>query len=263
MGDTHRVPSLIPTGFAGLDELIGGLGKAELVVLAGRPSAGKTTLVLRILTNLAKQGSPSIRILVLSSRLAIHGLALRLLCSAAELPLREVCSGYLDRLDWPRLTKASATFEESGILVQSPAVIEMDRIQAAVRQAKSAHGIRLVVIDRFQDLEFPQAPADRKCQLSLISGGLKSLALELDLPILVLSHLSTRGDPRPSLSDLDEFGSIGQDADVVLLIYRTDQCSLDGGLSELIVAKNRGGPTGVVPLMFNTRTGTFEKFTGV
>ncbi|MCR4439225.1 MAG: replicative DNA helicase [bacterium] len=245
----------IATGFTRLDELTAGLQKSELIVIAGRPSMGKTAFALNIAYHAAlNEGLP---VGIFSLEMAAHQLALRMLCTAARVDQHLVRTGRLAEEDWPRLSLAVGHLAEAPIFIDDTPAINVLEIRAKARRLQAEHGLALLIVDYLQLVRGPGQAESRQHEISMITQSLKALAKELDIPVVALSQLSraveTRGgDRRPILSDLRESGAIEQDADVVLFIYRPEVYGTgeQEGTAEVIIGKQRSGPTGTVHLTF-------------
>ena len=261
----------IPTGFVELDRMTSGLHPAEMVVIAARPSMGKTALAMNIAEHVAMNvGKP---VAVFSLEMSSQQLVQRLLCSRAKVDLQRVRNGFLSERDFPSLTAAAAKLAAAKMFIDDTPGLSIMELRAKARRMKSQYDVRLIVIDYLQLLRSTsrRAQDNRQLEISEISGGIKALAKELDLPIIVVAQLNRQPDTRakeggrPRLSDLRESGSIEQDADVVGLLVRPEYYETDddaklekAGEAELIVAKQRNGPTGDVPLIFLKEYTRFE-----
>ena len=262
----------LPTGFADLDVKTAGLQPTELVILAARPAMGKTSFAMSIAQNAATAGGWPI--LVFSLEMSSTQLAERMLCSEAKVDSSALRRGQLQRQDMTNLTYAAATLSKAPILIDDTPALSLREVRARARRFRSNKELfggkkfGLIMIDYLQLMRgSPQAAkASREQEISEISRGLKSLAKELDCPVLALSQLNRsleqRTDKRPQLSDLRESGAIEQDADVILFIYRDEvytkeQCEKPG-VAEIILGKNRHGATGTVETRFEGRYTRFE-----
>jgi replicative DNA helicase len=262
----------LSTGFSYLDKMCDGLHKAEMFVIAARPSMGKTALAMNIAEHVALE--LKIPVAVFSLEMSASQLVQRLLCSRARVDLGNVRNGLLSERDFPNLTNAASKLAESKIFIDDTAGLSILELRAKARRMKSQHNIGAIFIDYLQLLRSTsrRAQENRQIEIAEISSGLKALAKELDLPILVLAQLNRNpeqrsGDSkgRPRLSDLRESGSIEQDADVVGLLVReeyyadTDEEKKESeGKATLIIAKQRNGPVGDVPLTFLKQFTRFE-----
>ena len=260
----------VPTGYHQLDEMTSGLQPSDLVILAGRPGMGKTSLALNIGQHASIKEGKTVG--VFSLEMASDQLVMRLLCGEARVDSHRVRSGYLSSDDWQDLAKAMSRLSEARIFIDDTPAMSIIEMRSKSRRLKSEHGLDLLIIDYMQLMSGttgrPQRFENRQQEISAISRALKALAKELSVPVLALSQLSRapeqrRGDHRPQLSDLRESGSIEQDADVVLFVfredlYRKDEEEEDTGIAEVIIGKQRNGPTGVVKLAFIDQWTRFE-----
>jgi len=258
----------IPTGIRDLDRLTSGLHPGNMIVIAGRPSMGKTALAMNIAETAAID--QQIPVAVFSLEMSSEELVKRLLCSRAKVNLRAVRDGFLSERDFHPLTAAASLLMKAPLYIDDSAGLAISQIRARARRMKLQYGIRLLVIDYLQLVRAPSRRADlnRQVEISDISAGIKALAKELQVPIIVLSQLNRQPEQRggkPKLSDLRESGSIEQDADVVGLLVRPelyaedeDEKVAEKGKATLIIAKQRNGPTGDVPLTFRHEYTRFE-----
>lgn len=253
----------VETGFKELDQLTSGLQPSDLVILAARPSMGKTSFALDIVRFAALHGkTPSA---IFSLEMSKEQLGIRLLCAESRTNLANLRKGFLGKSDWPNLTTAAGKLSESAIFIDdTPSMTVLD-VRARARRLKAEHDIGLIVIDYLQLMHVMGNVESRQQEISQISRGLKALAKELNIPIVALSQLSraveSRTDKRPMLADLRESGAIEQDADVVAFIYRDevyDDNSPDAGKAEILVRKQRNGPIGEVRLAFLKEYTRFE-----
>jgi replicative DNA helicase len=265
--DPSQRISGLSTGFKRFDEMTGGLHGGELFILAARPSMGKTALALNIAQHVATH--PQIRkpVAVFSLEMSSSSLLTRLLCAAARVDQHKFRIGFLNNEERRKLQFALADLTESPLFLDDTAGVNLMDVHAKLRRMKSEHGLSLVVIDYLQLMSSRGRTENRNQEVSAISRGLKLMAKDLDTPFLVLSQLSraseTRpGDHKPQLSDLRDSGSIEQDADLVAFIYREEVYKKDRedvkGLADLIIAKQRNGPIGTVPLRFLGQYTRFE-----
>jgi replicative DNA helicase len=247
----------VPTGFIDLDSQLAGLQRSNLVVVGARPSMGKTSFALGIVAHAAVHAR--VPVLLFSLEMSHLELTQRMLCSEAAVDASRMRTGHLLESDWPKISSAIGRLGEAPIFIDdNPRVTVMD-IRAKARRLKSKEGLGLVVIDYLQLMTGQSGgrAENRQVEVSEISRGLKVLARELEVPVVALSQLSRglemRQDKRPVLADLRESGSIEQDSDVVIFIYRDEvynHDSADRGTAEIIVSKHRNGPTGVSQLAF-------------
>jgi len=265
----NRVSSVsgVDTGFAALNDITSGLQPSDLIIMAARPSVGKTALALSLARNAAVEHG--VGVCVFSLEMSRQQVAQRLLCAQTRVNLQDVRTGSLREDDWMHLTRNVGRLAQAPIYIDDTPAITVLEVRAKARRLQREYGIGLVVIDYMQLMGSHQSFGSREQEVSNISRGLKGLAKELELPVLSLSQLSrateTRTDRRPQLSDLRESGSIEQDADVVMFIYRpalygltTAEGNSLEGVAEIIVGKQRNGPTGSVDLMWNAHSATFE-----
>ncbi len=264
--DPSQRVSGLGTGFAKFDEMTGGLHGGELLILAARPSMGKTALALNIAQHVATHPQMRKPVAVFSLEMSSASLLTRLLCSAARVDQHKFRAGYLNADERRKLQVALADLTESPLFLDDTAGVNLMDIHSKLRRLQAEHGLSLVVIDYLQLMSSRGRSENRNQEVSAISRGLKLMAKDLNVPFLVLSQLSraaeTRiGDHKPQLSDLRDSGSIEQDADLVAFIFREEVYKRDRedlrGLADLIVAKQRNGPIGNVPLRF---LGQFTRF---
>jgi replicative DNA helicase len=255
--EQKRLITGVPTGFVDLDEMTRGLQGGDLVIVAARPSMGKTSLVLNIAQYVAALGDQVVGFF--SLEMSKEALFLRLLTSEAQIDGHRLMSGAIGGNDYHRISHALEKLNAMKLFIDDTANIGVLEMRAKSRRLQAEHGLNLLVVDYIQLMSGRGRFENRTLELASISRSLKGLAKELNVPIVVLSQLSrapeARSDHRPQLSDLRESGALEQDADVVVLIYRDDVYnrdpnSPDAGTAELILAKQRNGPTGVVRLAF-------------
>jgi len=257
----------IPTGFRELDELTSGLHNSDLIIIAARPSMGKTSFSLNIATHVAiKERIP---VAIFSLETSKEQLVLRMLCSEAKVDSHRLRSGFLRESDWPRLTRACGLLAEAPIFVDDTPGISVLEMRAKTRQIKREFGLGLIIVDYLQLMRGRGRAESRQQEISEISRSLKGLARELDVPLIALSQLSRavehRVDRRPILADLRESGAIEQDADLVAFIYRPEVYKREEeltedeeGVAEIIIGKQRNGPVGTVKLAFLKKYTRFE-----
>jgi replicative DNA helicase len=255
--EQKRLVTGVPTGFVDLDEMTRGLQGGDLIIIAARPSMGKTSLVLNISQYVASQ--PDLTVGFFSLEMSKEALFIRLLTSEAQIDSHRLMSGAIGQRDYGRISHALETLSAMRLYIDDTASIGVLEMRAKTRRLQAEHGLNLVVVDYIQLMTGRGRFENRTLELASISRSLKGLAKELSVPIIVLSQLSrapeSRSDHRPQLSDLRESGALEQDADVVGLIYRDDVYNKDpnnpdAGTAELIIAKQRNGPTGIVRLAF-------------
>lgn len=251
----------VPTGYPDLDRMTAGLQPSDLIIVAARPSMGKTMLCLNLARHVAvREKTP---VAIFSLEMSREQLALRLLSAESELPAHRLRTGELDGQMWGQLSDALGHLAEAPIYIDDTPSITAVELRAKARQLKVQHDIGLVIIDYMQLMQGRRSE-NRQQEISDISRSLKALARELDVPVVALSQLSraveSRNDKRPMLSDLRESGAIEQDADIVAFLYREDYYSKDAenpDITELIISKQRNGPTGTVNLLFKKDIGKF------
>ena len=256
----------VPTGFMDLDERTAGLQNGDLIVVAGRPSMGKTAFALNLVES-AALGAKQLPVVVFSMEMPSVQLTMRFMSSLARIDLHKIRTGKLDDADWPRLTTAMTMLNESKIFLDDGGALTPAELRARCRRLKREHGLGLVVVDYMQLMHVPGTTENRATELSEISRSLKALAREFEVPVVALSQLNrsleNRSKRRPLLSDLRESGAIEQDADVILFIYRDEVYnpeSADRGKAEINIGKQRNGPTGTVNLAFLNHIAKFESF---
>ncbi|NBX86814.1 MAG: replicative DNA helicase [Proteobacteria bacterium] len=282
----------VSTGYIDMDALLGGFQKSDLIILAARPSMGKTSLAVNWAQNAAARmlsgGSNGASVGFFSLEMSADQLASRLLASAAGISSHQLTNGHLTDADFRRLTEAAGQLAELPMYIDDTPQLTVNALRARARRMKRLYGIGLLVVDYLQLMRGSSRGSDenRVQEVSEISQGLKTVARELNIPVIALSQLSraveSRDNKRPQLSDLRESGSIEQDADMVMFIYREEyylsrqlgsEESMDEktmkmkeklenvrGKAEILISKNRKGPTGVVNLMFHPETTTFHNF---
>lgn len=261
----------ITTGYADLDLKLSGLQKSDLVLLAARPSMGKTALGVNIATNASLKGDG--KIALFSLEMSKEQLVQRIISSTAHVDLQKIISGNLLDDEWLQIVNAMAPLSKMDIYIDDTAGISMMEMKAKCRRLKVEKGLDLIVVDYLQLMQMDGRVENRQQEISAISRGLKALAKEMECPVLALSQLSRapelRSDHRPILSDLRESGAIEQDADVVMFLYRDeyyDKESEQKNIAELIIAKHRNGPTGQIELVFKqeyTKFLNMEKYMDV
>lgn len=258
----------IPTGFYDFDMMTSGLQKADLIILAARPSMGKTALALNMAQNVALRANKAVAIF--SLEMPKEQLVQRMLCSEAEVDSQRLRTGMMQAKDWEKLTATMNDFAEAPLYIDDYAGATVMDIRAKCRRlAMEEKELGLIVIDYLQLMDGSGGSEDRNQQISAISRGLKTLARELGVPIIALSQLSRaveqRADKKPMLSDLRESGAIEQDADLVMFIYRDEYYNKEDtdnkGKAELILAKHRNGAVGSVELLFQGNITKFKNIT--
>ncbi len=258
----------VPTGFVDLDEMTSGLQPSDLILVAARPSMGKTSFVLNIAQHIGT--STDMTVGFFSLEMSKEQLFMRMLTSEARIDAHRFRTGYLNEKDYGRLSHALGTLAEARVYIDDTASIGVLEMRAKARRLKAEHGLHLLVIDYIQLMQGRGRFESRQAEIASISRSLKGLAKELSVPIVALSQLSraseTRADHRPQLSDLRESGALEQDADVVMFIYREEQYrDADGGANqdaegtaEIIIGKQRNGPVGTAKLAFIKEHTRFE-----
>lgn len=256
------------TGFSDLDEKTSGLQPSDLIIVAGRPSMGKTTIAMNMAENVAlKSGLP---VAVFSMEMPGEALAMRMMSSLGRIDQHKVRTGKLDDDDWPRLTSAINLLADTKLFIDDTPALTPTEVRSRARRLTREHGqLGLIVLDYLQLMQSPSSGDNRVQQISDISRGLKALAKELNVPVIALSQLNRnleqRPNKRPVMSDLRESGAIEQDADLIIFVYRDEvynEDSPDKGIAEIIIGKQRNGPLGTVRLTFLGQYTRFENFAG-
>ena len=258
----------MPTGFADLDRETAGLQRGDLIIVAGRPSMGKTAFAMNLVEEAAIRARESV--MVFSMEMPAEQLVMRMLSSLGRIDQQKVRTGRLDHADWPRLTSQLGLLNDTSIFIVDDPALTPTELRARCRRLKREHGLGLVVIDYLQLMHVPGTRENRATEISEISRSLKALAKELMVPVVACSQLNRRleerQNKRPVMSDLRESGAIEQDADLILFIYRDevyDEESKHKGKAEIIIGKQRNGPIGTVNLTFLGRFARFEDYTPV
>ncbi len=258
----------VATGYDELDRMTAGLQPAELIILAARPSMGKTALSMNIVQHAALIGK--VPVAVFSLEMSMESLALRMLCSVGRIDSQRMRTGKLHDNDWPKLTRATGMLSDAPIHIDDTAGLTVLEMRAKARRLMSEHNLGMIVVDYLQLMQGKSNSENRAQEISEISRSLKAMAKELNVPVLALSQLNrsleNRTDKRPQLSDLRESGAIEQDADVIMFIYRDEvynraEDNPNRGMAEVIIGKQRNGPTGVVKMTFLGEYTTFENYT--
>jgi len=255
----------VPTGFEKVDDLTSGLQDSDLIIIAGRPSMGKTAFALNIAEFVGiHRGLP---VCLFSLEMAKEQIAMRMLAATAKVDSQRIRKGFLGETDWPKLTTAAGILSEAPIFIDDTAAITVLEMKAKARRLKAEHGLGLVIIDYLQLMRSSAAKDSREQEISEISRSLKALAKELSVPVIALSQLNRkvedRTNRRPQMADLRESGAIEQDADVIAFIYRDEvynkaEDNPEKGMAEVIIAKQRNGPIGTVKLAFLEKFTSFE-----
>jgi replicative DNA helicase len=257
----------VPTGFVDFDRLTAGLQPSDLIIVAGRPSMGKTALCMNIAENAALKSDAGVAIF--SLEMSKEQLAMRMLCSQAHVDLKRVRTGHLNDNEFSELAKAAANLSEAKIYIDDTPALSVLELRAKARRLSRdpAANLKLVIVDYLQLMRGSEGKDSREQEISEISRSLKALAKELHLPVLALSQLNrqveNRHPPKPRLADLRESGAIEQDADVIAFIYREevyDEDTTRKGIAEIIIAKQRNGPLGNVDLAFLREFTRFENY---
>jgi len=255
----------VSTGFEELDRMTSGFQRSDLIIIAGRPSMGKTAFAL----NIAQHASieMDVPVAVFSLEMSKEQLAMRMLSSEARVDAQRLRKGFLGETDWPRLTTAAGALSEAKLFIDDTAAITVLEMKAKARRLKAERGLGLVVLDYLQLMRGRDQSPSREQEISEISRSLKALAKELSVPVVALSQLNrqveARSDRRPQMADLRESGAIEQDADVILFIYRDEvynrsEDNPEKGIAEIIIGKQRNGPTGKIKLAFLKEFTRFE-----
>jgi replicative DNA helicase len=253
----------VPTGFEKLDEMTSGLQKSDLVIIAGRPSMGKTAFALNIAQRAAVDAG--IPVAIFSLEMSKEQLAFRMLSSEAMVDSQRLRRGYPGETDWPKLTTAAGRLAEAPIYIDDTAAISVLEMKAKARRLKAESGLGLLIVDYLQLMRAGGTRDSREQEISEISRSLKALAKELNIPVVALSQLNRqveqRTNRRPQMADLRESGAIEQDADVIMFLYRDEvynRTEENTGLAEVNIGKQRNGPTGTVKLVFLEKYTRFE-----
>ena len=259
----------LPTGFYDIDKITSGLHENELIIIAARPAMGKTAFALNIATNIAMNTKKTVALFNLE--MGAEQLATRMLASVGQIEGMRLSSGKLEHNDWKRVNEAISRLADTSIFIDDTPGISIGEIRAKCRRLASEEDLGIIIIDYLQLISGSEKTQNnRQLEISEISRSLKTLAMELRIPIIALAQLSrsveSRDDKRPILSDLRESGSIEQDADIVAFLYRDDYYNKDTAIdestskSEFIIRKHRSGPTGTIDLIFKRNTSTFLNF---
>ena len=258
----------VSTGFEDIDRKTAGLQQGDLIIVAGRPSMGKTSFSMNLVEEAAIKAK--LPVIVFSMEMPAEQLVMRLLSSLGQIDQQKVRTGKLGQEDWPRLTSALAMLNDTNVFIVDDAALTPTELRARCRRLKREHGLGLVVIDYLQLMHVPGTRENRATEISEISRSLKALAKELMVPVVACSQLNRsleqRQDKRPVMSDLRESGAIEQDADLILFIYRDEvynEESKDKGKAEIIIGKQRNGPIGRVELAFLHQYTRFANYTPI
>lgn len=261
--DQREMVTGVPSGFTDLDRLTSGFQKSDLVIIAGRPSMGKTAFALNIARNAAVEHD--IPVAVFSLEMSRQQLALRLLCCEARVDSYKVRSGFFGEREWDQLTDAAGILSKAPIYIDDSPSLTVLQMRAKARRMKAEKDLGLIIVDYLQLMKGREGSDNREQEISEISRSLKALAKELNIPVLAVAQLNrrpdVREDKRPVLADLRESGAIEQDADVICFIYREEmynENSKQKGIAEILVRKHRNGPTGSVSLAYLEQYTRFE-----
>jgi replicative DNA helicase len=258
-------PGGIATGFNEFDKLTTGLQRSDLIIVAGRPSMGKTSFVMNIAENAAIGNK--LPVAIFSMEMSGEQLAMRMIASLGRIDQQKLRTGELDDSDWPRITSAISMLSGAPIFVDDTPALSPTELRARARRLKREQNLGMIIVDYLQLMSVPENKENRVNEISEISRSLKALAKELDIPVIALSQLNRsleqRPDKRPQMSDLRESGAIEQDADVIVFIYRDEvynENSNDKGTAEILIRKQRNGPIGMCRLTFLGRYTKFENY---
>jgi replicative DNA helicase len=270
--DRKELVTGVPTGFTDLDKMTAGMQKSDLIIIAGRPSMGKTAFALNLIEHAATNADNPVSSVIFSLEMSKEQMVQRMLCSLAKVDAGRMRTGHLAESDWPKLTMAAGTLNEAQLFVDDTPAISVLELRSKCRRLKAEHGLGLIIIDYLQLMRGSNTE-NRQQEISEISRSLKALAKELSVPVVALSQLNrsleSRTDKRPMMSDLRESGAIEQDADVIMFVYRDavycEDCksrerTCEKGHdkdAEIIIGKQRNGPIGTVHLTFR---GEFTRF---
>jgi replicative DNA helicase len=275
--EQHNGLTGVTTGLIDLDEITSGWQNSDLIVLAARPSQGKTALALNFARSAAmpSHSLPKVPVAIFSLEMGAMQLVLRMLCAEAKVDMQRARKGQMNDEEWRRMSMTIGRLSEAPIFIDdSPAITPLE-IRAKARRLKARHNIGLVIVDYLQLMSSGKAMESREREISMISRSLKALAKELGIPVIALSQLNrsveSRKEGRPMLSDLRESGAIEQDSDIVLFIYRAETYGLENtmvkgesvsstGIAEIIIGKQRNGPVGEVISRFDKQFGRFENY---
>ena len=265
----------VPTGFPKLDEITGGFQNSDLIIIAGRTSQGKTALALSLARNAALHKQKPASVLFFSIEMSNQQLVTRMIASEARVNSHKLRTGKLEDDQWKNLSRSVGRLTEAKIFIDDTPALGILELRAKARRHKAEHGIGLVIVDYLQLIQGPKNAESREREISMISRSLKALAKELNVPVIALSQLNravdSRSDKTPMLADLRESGAIEQDADLVIFVHRPGSYGIkevkdDEGnvfptenLAEIVIGKQRNGPTGTIRLMFHKDYASFEK----
>ncbi|MGE3759827.1 MAG: replicative DNA helicase, partial [Pseudobdellovibrionaceae bacterium] len=254
----------IATGFTELDKMTAGLHPGELIIVAARPSMGKTAFALNMAQHMALRQKKTVAFF--SLEMGNDSLMMRVLASEAKISMGDIKTGKIPEASWPKLINAAGLLSESHMYIDETSGVSPHEIRARCRRLKAKHGLDLIMIDYLQLMQMKMKVESREREVAEISKTLKAISKELQVPVVALAQLNrgveSRSDRRPMLSDLRESGSIEQDADVIMMLFREDYYDKENpdahGNAEVIIAKQRNGPTGTVKLKFEARYSRFK-----
>ncbi len=266
----HSGVTGVPSAFSDLDNYTGGFQNSDLIIVAGRPSQGKTALVLSIARNASVLHDVPVGFF--SLEMSNQQLVMRLICAEARVDAHKVRTGRLPEDEWKKLSMSVGRLHKAKFFIDDTPALTVLELRAKARRLKAEHGVGLIIVDYLQLMQGPRNAQSREQEISSISRSLKALAKELNIPVMALSQLNraveTRGDKRPVLADLRESGAIEQDADVVLFVHRPEAYGIQEeggrateGIAEIIIGKQRNGPIGTVELSFIKQYARFESAT--
>jgi len=263
LSENRGAVSGVPTGFVEFDEMTSGLQNSDLIIVAARPAMGKTSFCMNIAQHIGTKTEGTVG--VFSLEMAKEQLVMRMLCGESRVDMHKLRSGFLSEKDWAKLVQGVSDLSQAKVFIDDTPSISVMEMRAKSRRLKLEHGLDLIVIDYLQLMSGSGRFDNRTQEIGSISRSLKGLAKELNVPIVALSQLSRapegRGDHRPQLSDLRESGALEQDADVVVFIFREEQYNEtpdNRGIAELIIGKQRNGPTGSIKMAFIKEYTRFE-----
>ena len=257
----------LPTGFTDFDKLTGGLRPGDLIIVAGRPSMGKTTLAVNMAEYAAVHPGTRASVALFTMEMPSEQVITRMLASIGGVPLTSLRSGKISDDDWVRITSATSQLSEAKIFIDEAPALNPTELRARARRVKREHGLNLIVVDYLQLMQVPGTQENRATEIAEISRGLKALAKELQVPVIALSQLNRaveqREHKKPVMSDLRESGSLEQDSDIILLIYREevyDRNTTKKGIAEIDLAKHRNGEIGTFLLTFQGQFTRFQNY---
>jgi replicative DNA helicase len=268
--DWHNNPDKLrgtPSGFLDFDKKTGGLRGGDLLIVAGRPGMGKTTLAINMGENVALDPNVKGTVLIFSMEMPAEQLMTRMLSSVGGVPLHDIRSGRVSDQDWVRITSATSQLQEAKLYIDDQPALTPTDLRARARRVKREHGLHMVIVDYLQLMQVSGTKENRATEISEISRGLKALAKELDVPVIALSQLNRsveqRDGKKPVMSDLRESGAIEQDADMILFIYREEYYEKNTprkGEADVELAKHRNGETGTFVLTFQGQYSRFQNY---